>query len=58
MWSETITGDRFDRRSLRLWEAQDLELLLTYLNDNDLPYTYNHPFWFEFGEQPNLKMVP
>ena len=42
----------------RIARQVQVELLLTYLKDNDLPYTYNHPFWFEFGEQPNLKMVP
>jgi predicted metal-dependent phosphoesterase TrpH len=24
----------------------------------DLPFTYNHPFWFEPGEEPNLRVIP
>lgn len=32
----------------------DLMGLLAYLNRSSLTYTYNHPFWFEPGEKPNL----
>lgn len=37
--------------------AQDIELLVTYLKDQDLPFIFNHPFWHEAGETPNLEAV-
>lgn len=37
---------------------QDIFILLDFLNDNDLLYMYNHPFWFSVGEKPNLLAVP
>jgi predicted metal-dependent phosphoesterase TrpH len=37
--------------------AQDLEQLIAYLKDGHLPYTFNHPFWHELGEKPNLRAV-
>jgi predicted metal-dependent phosphoesterase TrpH len=37
--------------------AKDLELLVSYLNDEHLPYTFNHPFWHEAGEKPNLRAI-
>jgi len=36
----------------------DLPTLLSFLRANDLPHTYNHPFWFESGERPNLHAIP
>jgi hypothetical protein len=35
----------------------NLERFLDFLQTNDLPHTYNHPFWFEFGEKPNPEAV-
>jgi predicted metal-dependent phosphoesterase TrpH len=53
----------FDRE-----QYQEIELLarkekniysvIDYLKSNDLPYIYNHPFWFKFGEKPNILAVP
>lgn len=37
--------------------AQDLERLISYLKDEDLPYTFNHPFWCEAGETPNFQAI-
>ncbi|MGZ4886581.1 MAG: PHP domain-containing protein [Candidatus Aminicenantales bacterium] len=37
--------------------AQDLEQLISYLRDERLPYTFNHPFWHEAGETPNLQAI-
>jgi predicted metal-dependent phosphoesterase TrpH len=37
--------------------AQDLERLVAYLKDEDLPFTFNHPFWHEPGEKPNLQAI-
>jgi predicted metal-dependent phosphoesterase TrpH len=39
------------------WKQRSLGNFLNYLNENDLPHTYNHPFWFEHGEQPNPSAV-
>jgi predicted metal-dependent phosphoesterase TrpH len=37
--------------------AQDLEQLISYLKGEHLPYTFNHPFWHEAGETPNLQAI-
>jgi predicted metal-dependent phosphoesterase TrpH len=37
--------------------AQDLERLVAYLKDEHLPYIFNHPFWHEPGEKPNLRAI-
>jgi hypothetical protein len=37
---------------------QDIYILLDFLNDNDILYMYNHPFWFPVGEKPNLFVIP
>lgn len=37
--------------------ARDLELLVSYLRAEHLPYTFNHPFWHEAGEKPNLRAI-
>jgi predicted metal-dependent phosphoesterase TrpH len=37
--------------------AQDLDRLVSYLMDEHLPYTFNHPFWHEAGEKPNLQAI-
>jgi len=37
--------------------AQDLERLVLYLKAEHLPYTFNHPFWHEAGEKPNLRAI-
>ena len=37
--------------------ARDLEQLLAYLRAEHLPFTYNHPFWHEPGETPNLPAI-
>ena len=32
--------------------------LIDYLKSNDLPYMYNHPFWFKLGDKPNISVIP
>lgn len=32
--------------------------LIDYFKSNDLPYIYNHPFWFPLGERPNIFTIP
>lgn len=51
-----------DRR--QFWEiskiarvARDIERLVAYLKDERLPFIFNHPFWHEPGEKPNLQAV-
>jgi predicted metal-dependent phosphoesterase TrpH len=36
---------------------KNIETFVNYLRDNDLPYIYNHPFWFERSNTPNLPAV-
>lgn len=38
--------------------AGDLHRFLDCLRDDDLPFVYNHPLWFEPGERPNLAAIP
>lgn len=37
--------------------ARDIVLLAAYLRDARLPFVFNHPFWHEPGEKPNLRAV-
>jgi len=37
---------------------QDLKSFVRYLKRHKLPYIYNHPFWFELDQEPNLSAVP
>jgi predicted metal-dependent phosphoesterase TrpH len=36
----------------------DLCGMLSSLRKSRLPFIYNHPFWFEPGERPNLSAIP
>lgn len=36
---------------------QNIDTFITYLNDQNLPYTYNHPFWFVTGDKPDYRAV-
>lgn len=36
----------------------DLRAFVDYLRRKGLPFTYNHPFWFEPDERPNLRAIP
>jgi len=37
--------------------AKDIELLVEYLRSENLPFTFNHPFWHEPGEKLNARAV-
>jgi predicted metal-dependent phosphoesterase TrpH len=37
--------------------GRDVECLVSYLKDEHLPYVFNHPFWHEPGEKPNLGAI-
>jgi len=36
---------------------RNIETLTAFLKDQDLPYTYNHPFWFAQQDTPNYDAV-
>lgn len=36
----------------------DLKALVNYVKRKSIPFTYNHPFWFEPKEEPNLSAIP
>jgi predicted metal-dependent phosphoesterase TrpH len=36
----------------------NLKSFIKYLKRNKLPFIYNHPFWFEFNQEPNPSAVP
>ncbi len=51
-----------DRRQFREIEAiangaRDIVALTDYLRTEGLPYAFNHPFWHEPGETPDLRAV-
>ncbi|MBN2110812.1 MAG: PHP domain-containing protein [Methanosarcinaceae archaeon] len=39
-------------------EERNIYSLIDYFKSNGLPYMYNHPFWFQIGDKPNLFAVP
>lgn len=47
----------FDLETIARKDA-NLELFLDYLRGHDLPFIYNHPYWFEPHEEPNYRIVP
>lgn len=36
---------------------QNIFAFISYLKEKDLPFVYNHPFWYDHGEKPNFKVV-
>ena len=56
----TFAFDRDQYQDIELLAKKEKNIysLIDYLKSNDLPYTYNHPFWFKFGEKPNIFAVP
>ena len=51
--------DKHQFKELKGYAHMDsrLDRFLDFLNKNDLPHVYNHPFWFEEGEKPNPEGV-
>ncbi len=39
-------------------QEHDFKSFVRYLRTHNLPYIYNHPFWFAIGDRPNLRAVP
>jgi len=48
---------QFDEIERIAGAARDIVLLAAYLRDERLPFVFNHPFWHEPGESPNLRAV-
>ncbi len=38
-------------------QDRNLETFIDYLRDQNLPYVFNHPFWFEQGEHPSYQAI-
>ena len=38
-------------------KERNLEKFLAYLKQHDLPFVYNHPFWFAHRERPNHRAI-
>jgi len=36
---------------------KDIFAFVAYLKDKNLPFVYNHPYWYDHGEKPNFKIV-
>lgn len=36
---------------------QNIETFIAFLRENNLPYIYNHPFWFVAGDKPDYRAV-
>ena len=53
----TLNGGQFAEISKISRSACDIEMLSVYLKDEHLPFSFNHPFWHEPGEKPNLQAV-
>ncbi|MBI1388142.1 MAG: PHP domain-containing protein [bacterium] len=43
-------------RSIAVFD-QNIETFISFLRDQNLPYTYNHPFWFVTHDKPNYRAV-
>lgn len=39
-------------------EDHDIYGAIDYFKSHGLAYTYNHPFWFEVGDKPNIFAIP
>lgn len=53
-----LDKEQFQDMEFIATKRQDIFSLIDFMNDNDLLYMYNHPFWFAVGEKPNLLAVP
>ena len=39
-------------------QEHDFKSFIRYLRTHNMPYMYNHPFWFATGDRPNLWAIP
>ncbi len=39
-------------------QEHDFKSFIRYLRTHNMPYIYNHPFWFATGDYPNLWAIP
>ncbi|MDW7731197.1 MAG: PHP domain-containing protein [Methanolobus sp.] len=53
----------FDKQQYREFDLlarkeRNIYSVIDYFKSHDLPYMYNHPFWFQHGDRPNILAVP
>jgi len=53
----TLNAGQFQEIQRITRTAQDIEKLTSYLKAEGLPFVFNHPFWHEPDETPNLRAV-
>jgi predicted metal-dependent phosphoesterase TrpH len=53
-----LDSEEFEELESIANEEQDFKSFIRYLRTHNLPYIYNHPFWFAIGDRPNLWSVP
>lgn len=53
-----LDGEEFQELAAIAKVDADLRAFIAFLERRRLPFIYNHPFWFEPGERPNLRSIP
>ncbi|MCX7974269.1 MAG: hypothetical protein N3B16_07165 [Candidatus Aminicenantes bacterium] len=53
----TLNKKQFEEIEKIAQEAQNIELLIKYLETENLPFIFNHPFWHEPGEKLKATVV-
>lgn len=53
----TLSRKQFAEIQTICSKAGTIDTLVAYLNAEDLPFTYNHPFWSEAGETLNISSI-
>lgn len=53
-----LDSEEFKELELIANQERNFKSFIRYLRTHDLPYMYNHPFWFAIGDRPNLWAVP
>jgi hypothetical protein len=53
-----LDGEEFQELAAIAKVDADLKAFVAFLERRGLPFVYNHPFWFEPGERPNLRSIP
>jgi predicted metal-dependent phosphoesterase TrpH len=53
-----LDSEEFGELEIIANQEHDIKSFIRYLRTHDLPYIYNHPYWFAIGDHPNLWSVP
>jgi len=53
-----LDSEEFEELETIANQEHDFKSFVRYLRTHNLPYIYNHPFWFAIGDRPNLRAVP